>query len=45
VAAFPDNGERWPEIILAADLALLQAKQKGRNRVMVAAKRILTKKI
>ncbi|MCX8160745.1 MAG: diguanylate cyclase [Candidatus Saccharicenans sp.] len=38
VASFPGCGDRWPEIIQAADLALLRAKQEGRDRVKVAVR-------
>ncbi|MGB9893105.1 MAG: diguanylate cyclase, partial [Candidatus Saccharicenans sp.] len=38
VAAYPDHGEKWTEIIQAADLALLEAKKEGRDRVKVAHK-------
>jgi diguanylate cyclase (GGDEF)-like protein len=38
VAAFPDHGNRWPELLQAADAALLQAKSQGRNRVVMAKK-------
>ncbi|MBC7364120.1 MAG: GGDEF domain-containing protein, partial [Candidatus Aminicenantes bacterium] len=38
VAAFPEHGENWPELLQAADSALLQAKSQGRNRVVMAKK-------
>jgi diguanylate cyclase (GGDEF)-like protein/PAS domain S-box-containing protein len=38
VAAFPEHGEKWPELLQAADAALLQAKSQGRNRVVMAKK-------
>ena len=38
VAAHPDHGEKWQEIIQAADLALLEAKNEGRDRIKVARK-------
>jgi len=38
VAAFPEHGESWPELLQAADAALLQAKSQGRNRVVRAKK-------
>jgi diguanylate cyclase (GGDEF)-like protein/PAS domain S-box-containing protein len=36
VAAFPDHGRNVDELIKSADWALYQAKQKGRDQVMVA---------
>jgi len=38
VAAFPEHGESWPELLQAADSALLQAKSQGRNRIVMAKK-------
>lgn len=39
VATFPNNGKTGEEVLRAADLALYQAKEKGRNRVEVAEKK------
>jgi GGDEF domain-containing protein len=36
VAAFPDHGSTWAEVVQAADLALLRAKKEGRARVIIA---------
>jgi diguanylate cyclase (GGDEF)-like protein len=36
VASFPDHGSNWREALQAADAAMYQAKQQGRNRVAVA---------
>lgn len=36
VASYPEHGDRGSELIQAADLALLRAKQEGRNRVRTA---------
>ncbi len=38
VAIFPDHGASGKEVILAADAALYQAKEAGRDRVVVAAR-------
>ncbi|MDI6849944.1 MAG: diguanylate cyclase [Candidatus Saccharicenans sp.] len=38
VASCPEHGLNWPEVIQAADLALLRAKQEGRDRVVMAGK-------
>lgn len=37
VAAYPDHGDTAEEVLRAADQALLQAKARGRNRVVQAA--------
>jgi diguanylate cyclase (GGDEF)-like protein len=39
VAIFPDHGSSGKEVIQAADTALYQAKEAGRDRVVVAASR------
>jgi diguanylate cyclase (GGDEF)-like protein len=36
VACFPDQGKTVKEILQAADVALYQAKAKGRNQVIVS---------
>lgn len=38
VASYPEHGDSGLELIQAADLALLRAKQEGRNRVRAAGK-------
>lgn len=38
VASFPEHGQKWSEVLQAADLALLKAKSEGRNRVIAAEK-------
>jgi len=40
VAGFPDNGERTESILTQADNALYQAKDEGRNRVVMAESEI-----
>jgi diguanylate cyclase (GGDEF)-like protein len=37
VSAFPDNGNDAPSLIKAADLAMYEAKNSGRDRVVTAA--------
>ena len=39
VAMFPDHGETYRAVLAAADVALYQAKQSGRDRVCLAEKR------
>ncbi len=38
VASFPEHGQKWPDVLQMADLALLKAKSEGRDRVKVAEK-------
>ncbi|MEX0900357.1 MAG: diguanylate cyclase [Gammaproteobacteria bacterium] len=38
VASFPAHGNDWPRVLQAADAALYQAKQKGRNCVVTAVR-------
>jgi len=35
VAAYPDHGQQWEQIIVKADKALYQSKCNGRNQVTV----------
>ena len=37
VATFPDHGEKWESILQAADVALYQAKNGWRDKVVVVA--------
>ena len=36
IAAFPENGDTWQDIVRMADQALYQAKQEGRDRIVVS---------
>lgn len=38
VASFPEHGQKWPQVLQMADLALLKAKSEGRDRVKGAEK-------
>ncbi len=38
VSVFPLYGSSWEEVVRSADLALLQAKSEGRDRVVVGEK-------
>lgn len=39
VAGFPEHGHRWTAVLEAADAALYEAKQNGRNAVRTAARK------